>query len=226
VPHAAFFIGALQVLLIDLVLSGDNAVVIAMACRALPARQRMWGLVIGVTLAVALRIVFAGVLTQLLQLPYLKLVGGLALLYIAARLMAPDFAERNEIRAAGNLWGAIAVVIIADVVMSIDNILPIAAVARGNLALLAIGLAASIPLIIVGAALIARLLERFPIFIWAGAALLGWLAGDLIAGDPVVSRFTSATFGETVAHRLDIGAALAGLVFVLAFGAIVRRRAH
>ena len=222
-PHAAFFVGALQVLLIDLVLSGDNAVVIAMACRALPARQRMWGLIIGVTLAVALRVVFAAVVTQLLQLPYLKLLGGIALLYIAARMLAPDFTERNDIRAARNVWGAIGIILIADVVMSIDNILPIAAVARGNLALLAIGLGASIPLIVVGAALIAALLDRFPIFIWAGAGLLGWLAGEMIAGDPAISSLATAALSESVAPWLELAGAAIGLLLVLAVGAVVRR---
>ena len=221
--HASFWIGALQILAIDLLLSGDNAVVIALACRGLAPRQRFWGLLIGVTLAVALRIVFAGIVTQLLRLPYLKLAGGAALLYIAAKLIARSESDRNEVDAAASLWRAVWVIVVADTVMSIDNILPIAAVARGNLALLVIGLAASIPPIIIGAAFIMRLIDRFPILVWAGAALLGWIAGDLIATDPVVSGYVIAKFGETVAQRFATAAPGAGIVLVIAAGAIWRR---
>jgi YjbE family integral membrane protein len=221
--EASFWIGALQILLIDLLLSGDNAVVIALACRRLAPRQRLWGLLIGVTLAVVLRIVFAGVVTQLLRLPYLKLAGGIALLYIAAKLIAQSETDRNEIHAPSTLWRAVWVIVVADAVMSIDNILPIAAVARGNLALLVIGLAAAIPPIIIGAAFIMRIIDRFPILVWAGAALLGWIAGDLIATDPVVSAYASARFGETVAQSFATAAAGGGIVLVLAAGAVWRR---
>lgn len=221
--HTTFWIGALQILVIDLLLSGDNAVVIAMACRGLAPRQRFWGLLIGVSLAVMLRIIFAGVVTQLLQLPYLKLVGGLALLYIAAKLIAPQGPEKNEVQAAAQLWGAVRVIVVADTIMSIDNILPIAAVARGNLALLAIGLAGAIPLIIVGAALIMALLDRFPILVWAGAALLGWIAGELIATDPTVAGYLTAELGEKLVREIEIAAAAASVVLVIGVGGILRR---
>lgn len=222
--RTAFWIGVLQVLLIDLLLSGDNAVVIAMACRALPPRQRFWGTVIGVSLAVMLRIIFAGVLAQLMQLPYLKLVGGLALFYIAAKLLTLEKADEDEGEAAAHLWGAVRMIVVADVIMSIDNILPVAAVARGNVALLVIGLAGTIPLIIIGAALVTALLDRFPMLIWAGAALLGWIAGDLIATDPAVLRYLIADFGENFAQQTEMAAAVAGVALVIAAGLVLRRR--
>jgi len=221
--QATFWISALQILLIDLLLSGDNAVVIAMACRGLAPRQRFWGLVIGVSLAVVLRIIFAGAVTQLLLLPYLKLVGGIALLYIAVKLIAPQEPDKDEVRAATHLWAAVWVIVVADTVMSIDNILPIAALARGNLALLVIGLAAAIPLIIVGAAVIMALLDRFPILVWAGAALLGWVAGDVAATDPVVSGYVIAKLGENAAQTIELAAAGAGAALVIVAGGIWRR---
>ena len=149
-----------------------------MACRELPPPQRRWGLVIGAGVAVVLRIVLVGVLTWLMLLPYLKLVGGVALMFIAAKLLVPEDPDRDEIRAVAHLWRAVMIIAIADIVMSIDNMVAIAAIAQGNLLLLAIGLAVSIPLIVAGAALVLALLNRFPILIWAGTALLGWIAGE------------------------------------------------
>lgn len=222
--HATFWVGVLQVLLVDLLLSGDNAVVIAMACRGLPSRQRFWGIGIGVTLAVMLRIIFTGVAAQLLQLAYLKLVGGLALLYIAATLLVPASSEDHRVKPATQLWGAIRIVLVADTVMSLDNVLPIAAVARGNLALLVIGLAGTIPLIVIGAAFVIAVLDRFPILAWAGAGLLGWIAGDLIATDSAVSSFLITEFGAGVAQQIEAPAAVAGVVLVIAAGGFWRAR--
>lgn len=222
--HATFWSGVLQVLLIDLLLSGDNAVVIAMACRGLPSRQRYWGVGIGVTLAVMLRIIFTGVAAQLLQLPYLKLVGGLALLYIAVRLLAPEEADEHDVKAVTHLWGAIRIAVVADTIMSLDNVLPIAAVARGNLALLVIGLAGTIPLIIIGAAFVIAVLDRFPILVWAGAALLGWIVGELVATDSAISGFLAAQFGADVARQIETPAAVAGTLLVIAAGGIMRAR--
>jgi YjbE family integral membrane protein len=204
-------------------LSGDNAVVIAMACRGLAPRQRFWGLAIGVTLAVLLRIVFAAVLTQLLQLPYVQLIAGAALLYIGAKLLAPEEADKHNVRAASTLWGAVGIIVVADTILSLDNILPIAAVARGDIALLVIGLAAAIPLIVAGAALMMRLLDRFPVLVWAGAALLGWIAGDVMAADPVVQRYLIPAFGGTVAGHIEFAAAVAGAALVILLGAMQRR---
>jgi YjbE family integral membrane protein len=215
---AAFWIGVLQILLIDVLLSGDNAMVIALACRGLPPRQRKWGIIVGASLAVMLRIALTGVVSQLMQLPYLKLIGGLALLYIAVKLLVPEKAGKNEVAPAAHLWGAISIIVIADVVMSIDNILPIAAASRGNVALLVIGLAGSIPLLVIGAAMIISLLNRFPILIWAGSALLGWIAGEMIATDPVIAGYLTAGIGERFAHQAVLLAAGAGVLLTIAAG--------
>ncbi len=132
---AAFWLAVLQIIFINVLLSGDNAVVIAMACRSLPAEQRRWGVVIGAGVAVILRIVFVGVIAQLMLLPYLKLVGGAALLVIAAKLVVPDDPDKDEIQAAAHLWRAVMIIVVADIVMSLDNIIAIAAIAQGDLLL-------------------------------------------------------------------------------------------
>jgi len=164
---ASFWFAVLQLIFVDVLLSGDNAVVIALACRNLPAEQRRWGIVLGAGAAVVLRVIFIGVVARLILLPYLKLVGGVALLVIAAKLIVPEDRDRNEVEAAAHLWRAVLVIVIADIVMSLDNIIAIAAIAHGNLLLLVIGLALSIPLIMAGAAVITALIDRYPILIWA-----------------------------------------------------------
>jgi YjbE family integral membrane protein len=228
---ASFWFAVLQIIFINCLLSGDNAVVIAMACRGLPPQQRRWGLVLGAGVAVILRIAFTGVIAQLMQLPYLKLVGGMALLYIAAKLLRPERADRNDVEAVNHLWRAIGVVVVADVVMSLDNVIAIAATANGNFLLLAIGLAVSIPIILAGAALVMALLERWPILIWAGAALLGWVAGDVIATDPVVVGHVAIAFGDKFAHHVELAAAGTGAMLAIAAGGLwgrlyeTRRRA-
>ena len=181
--YAAFWFAVLRIVFVNFLLSGDNAVVIAMACRGLPPQQRRWGLIIGAGVAVILRIIFVGVIAWLMLLPYLKLVGGVALIFIAAKLFVPEDPDRDEIQAVAHLWRAVMIIAIADIVMSIDNMVAIAAIAQGNILLLAIGLAVSIPLIVAGAALVLALLSRFPVLIWAGTALLGWIAGELIVAD-------------------------------------------
>src|SRR5262249_37416253 len=153
---------------------------IAMACRGLPPRQRLWGMILGAGVAVVLRIVFTFVVASLMTLPYLKIVGGLALFYIAAKLLVPEDQDDGEGEAVEPLWRAVRIVAIADIIMSLDNVIAIAAAAAGNMALLVLGLAISIPLIVAGAALIMALLDRFPILVWAGAALLGWIVGEVI----------------------------------------------
>jgi YjbE family integral membrane protein len=187
--QTAFWVAVLKIIWINILLSGDNAVVIAMACLGLPPRQRLWGMIFGAGVAVLLRIVFTVVIAELMRLPYLKLVGGLALFYIAAKLLVPENEDESEVEATEHLWRAIRIVAIADIVMSLDNVIAIAAAAQGNYALIIIGLAISIPLIVVGAALIMALLERYPIFVWAGAALLGWIVGEVIVTDPAVEPF-------------------------------------
>jgi len=206
-------------------LSGDNAVVIALACRKLPPRQRVWGIVLGTVVAISLRVVFAGLVTTLMQMAYLKLVGGALLLWIAVKLLGPEENEKNgQIEQVDSLWRAIRIVAIADVVMSLDNVIAIAAVAEKfdapeSYALLMFGLAVSIPLIMAGAAIVMSLLEKFPIVVWAGAALLGWIAGEIIAKDPL---FT-ANLDPATAYTVWIIGATLGALFVVGAG-MVRRR--
>jgi YjbE family integral membrane protein len=223
IGRAAFWAAVLQIVFINILLSGDNAVVIAMACRGLPRRERIWGMVIGAGAAVILRLIFTGVVGRLMLLPYLKVAGGLALIYVAAKLLVPETADRNKVEAVAHLWRAVRIVVVADIVMSLDNVIAIAAVAQGNFVLLAIGLAASIPIILAGAALIMALLERFPILVWAGAALLGWIAGDLIATDPAVIGYLTATLGAKFAGQAEFAAAISGILLVISAGGLWRQ---
>ena len=225
VEQPGFWLAVLQIIWIDILLSGDNAVVIALACRKLPSRQRVWGIVLGTLVAISLRVVFAGLVTTLMKVAYLKLVGGVLLLWIAVKLLGPEEnGKSGEVEPVDNLWRAVRIIAIADVVMSLDNVIAIAAVAERfeaphNYALLMFGLAVSIPLIMAGAALVMALLERFPIIVWAGAALLGWIAGEIIAKDPL---FT-ANLDPATAHTAWIIGATLGALFVVGAG-LVRRR--
>jgi YjbE family integral membrane protein len=217
------WVAVAKIIWINILLSGDNAVVIAMACRGLPHRQRLWGMILGAGVAVLLRIVFTGVVASLMQLPYLKIAGGLALFYIAAKLLVPDDPDRDETEAVEHLWRAVRIVAVADIIMSLDNVIAIAAAAGGNMALLVLGLAISIPMIVAGAALIMALLDRFPILVWAGAALLGWIVGEVIATDPVSVRYLTNNYGAAVAHKVEYAAAAVGAVLVLVVGGLWRR---
>jgi YjbE family integral membrane protein len=182
----------LKIVWINILLSGDNAVVIALACRALPRRQRMWGIILGAGAAVALRVFFTVVLQYVLELPYLRLVGGVLLLYIAIKLLVQEEADEDSVTSSDNLWGAVKTVAIADIVMSLDNVLAIAAAAKGHPWLIAFGLLVSIPLIVAGATMIMALLHKFPILVWAGAGLLGWIAGELLTEDPISRPYFDA----------------------------------
>jgi YjbE family integral membrane protein len=167
-----------------------------------------------------LRVAFTGIVTQLMTMPYVKLVGGLLLFWIAVKLLGSEEQQQSgEIEAVDTLWQAIKIVAIADVVMSLDNVIAIAAAARGNYGLLMFGLAVSIPLIMAGAAMVIALLERFPAIVWAGAALLGWIAGEIIAGDPLFTR----QLDPGIVHSVQIAAATLGAVMVVLIG-MVRRR--
>jgi YjbE family integral membrane protein len=244
IQQPAFWLSVGKIIWIDILLSGDNALVIALACRGLPPQQRLWGVVLGAGAAVVLRVTFAGIVATLMELPYLKLAGGLALLVIAAKLLVPEKEDEEGIAAAGHLWAAVRVVVIADFVMSLDNVIAVAAAANGSVLLLAIGLAVSVPLIVVGAALIMLLLTRLPFLVWAGAALLGWIAGEVIATDPAVAPLLHQLFDNGIGASLDtmlmqfglaprfgiggtgteIFCALLGVLIVLIAGAIWRRR--
>jgi len=198
----AFWIAVGKIIWINVLLSGDNALVIAMACRGLHGRHRLWGMIIGAGIAVVLLIAFTGIVATLMALPYLKLAGGLALLVIAAKLLVPED-ENNEVAAGATLWQAIRIVVIADIIMSLDNVIAVAAAANGQLPLLILGLAISIPMIIAGAALIMMVLDRFPLLVWLGALLLGWIAGDVIETDPAVQPWLHHLLDGTISLHLD-----------------------
>ena len=212
----AFWLAVGKIIWINVLLSGDNALVIAMACRGLAPRQRLWRMAIGAGIAVVLLTAFTGIVAKLMVLPYLKLVGGLALLAIAAKLLVPE--DEGEAVAAGtSLWHAIRIVVIADIVMSLDNVIAVAAAANGQLSLLILGLAISIPMIIAGAALIMMVLDRFPILIWLGATLLGWIGGDVIATDPAIAPRLHKLLDGDVSLNIDTTSSLFGLVEHLRF---------
>jgi YjbE family integral membrane protein len=205
-----FWLAVGKIIWINVLLSGDNALVIAMACRGLPRRQRLWGMTIGSGIAVVLRVTFTGIVATLMELPYLKLVGGLALIVIAARLLLPDD-EDDDVTAGTSLWQAVRIVVIADIIMSLDNVIAVAAAANGQLPLLILGLAISIPMIVAGAALIMMVLDRLPILVWLGAILLGWIAGGVIATDPAVHPFLQRLVDSQMAVQVDAISAMFGV---------------
>ena len=182
----AFWIAVGQIILIDIVLSGDNAVVIALACRNLSPEQRKKGIFWGVAGAVSLRVVLTIFAALVMNLPWLKLVGGLLLVWIAVKLMLPEDEEGHDIEASANLWGAVKTIVVADFVMSLDNVIAVAGAAHGSLVLLLFGLAVSIPLIVWSSQVILRWMERWPWIVLLGAGLLGYVAGQMILTDPGV----------------------------------------
>lgn len=244
IQQTTFWVAVGKIIWINVLLSGDNALVIALACRGLEPRHRVWGMILGAGAAVFLRIVFTGIVATLMELPYLKLVGGLALIVIAAKLLVPEREDEEGVESASHLWAAVQIVVVADIVMSLDNVIAVAAAANGSVPLLILGLAISVPLIVAGAALIMALLTRLPILVWAGAALLGWIAGEVIATDPAVHPKLLALFAGPVGAKLDallaavrvaprfatggegaeIVCAVIGVIVVLAAGSIWRRR--
>jgi YjbE family integral membrane protein len=237
-----FWVALGKIIWINILLSGDNALVIALACRGLEPRHRLWGMVLGAAAAVFLRIVFTGIVARLMELPYLKLVGGLALIVIAAKLLVPESEDEEGVESASHLWAAVQIVVVADIVMSLDNVIAVAAAANGSLSLLILGLAISVPLIVGGAALIMAVLNRLPILVWGGAGLLGWIAGDVIATDPAIREKLQFLVAPGVRANLEalltrIGlapggggaaaelvCALLGVIVVLLAGSIWRKR--
>jgi YjbE family integral membrane protein len=194
---ADYALSILRIIGINIILSGDNAIVIALACRSLPARQRVIGIILGAGAAVVLRILFTIIIQQLLDVPWLKLVGGLVLLWIAVKLLLGEEASEDSVKSGASVWEAVRIVAIADIVMSLDNVLAIAAAAGGNTNLIIFGLIISIPLVVFGATLLTWLLDRLPILVWAGAALLGWVAGELLATEPILQPYV-AMVAETL----------------------------
>lgn len=211
----AFWLAALQIMGINILLSGDNAVVIALAVRALPRKERFWGMVLGAGAAAVLLIVFTGIVATLMKLPYLKVAGGLALFWVAIKLVSPQAHDsENTPEAVEDLWRAVRVVVVANIVMSLDNVIAVAAAAKGNYLLLGLGLAVSIPVVIAGSALFLAIIERFPIVVWGGGALLGWIAGGLLPEDPIIAEH----FSEATAETLDVVCGVAGAIIVVLVG--------
>ncbi len=178
----------LGIIVIDLSLAGDNALVIAMAVLTLPPRQRLFGLIGGTIGAVVLRIVLIAVITQILLIPLLQALGGLVLVWIAIKLVRQDASDTkgHKVREVATLWEAIGIIIVADLIMSLDNVLAVAATAHGDLTLVLFGIGLSIPIVICGSSLLARLMDRFRWIVWLGGGVLGWVAGDLAITDALV----------------------------------------
>jgi YjbE family integral membrane protein len=226
-PSPGFWVAAVQIVWVNLLLSGDNAVVIAVACRALPRRERFWAMAIGAGFASVLLIVLTSIASVLLELKYVQLAGGIALLWIASRLLAPTKHDsEGSPEAAQDLRRAVKIVVLADLVMSLDNVLAVAALAKSHSALLIVGLAVSIPIVIGGSAVILWALQRLPILVWGGAAILGWVAGSMLVTDPAVAPFRPP---HHTPDLVELGAGLLGVVLVLATGTLRReawRRRH
>jgi YjbE family integral membrane protein len=214
-----FWVAVLQIILIDIVLSGDNAVVIALACRNLPVKQRRLGILWGVAGAVGLRVVLTVFAVGLLGFPWLKLGGGVLLLWIGIQLLVPESEDSHDIKPADYLLGAIRTIIVADFVMSLDNVIGVAAAAKGNVYLLGFGLLVSIPLIVWSSQMMLKLMERYPVIVVFGAGLLGWVAGEMIVSDLAIRDWVLAQLPS--AHYL---APALGALLVVSVGKWIERR--
>ncbi len=219
----------LQIIMIDILLGGDNAVVIALACRNLPAKQRLQGIVWGTAGAIVLRVVLIAFAVTLLAVPYLKALGGLLLLWIGIKLLVPDPDAHDSVKPADKLWTAVKTIIVADLVMSIDNVIAIAGAAEGaaghhQLPLVIFGLLVSIPLIVWGSQLVLKALDRFPFIVLVGAALLGWIAGWLIVSDPGIGHLLRLP-GDAGEYTHYVGATV-GAALVVIVGLALKRRSE
>lgn len=210
-----------QIIVVDILLSGDNAVVIALACRNLSGKYRHAAVLGGTAGAVIIRLLFCFIISSLMNVPALKLVGGALLLWIGIKLMQPEHGEEGgDVKGAAGFWGAIRTIVLADIVMSFDNVIAIVAAAKGNIALIAFGLALSIPIIVFGSQLVLKVLTRYPILVAAGAGLLGWLGGEIITHDVLIAPSMDAL--QPWGGRL---ASLIGAAIVLGVGFTLKRRA-
>jgi YjbE family integral membrane protein len=217
---AAFWAALGSIIWVNIILSGDNAVVIALAARSLPPHQQKQAIFWGSAAAIVLRVVLTVIAVEMLKWPYLKIIGALLLLYIGVTLLLEDEDGEGDVgNASGGLIAAVRTILIADLVMSLDNVLAVAAAAKGNIPLLVIGLALSIPLIIFGSTLLLKVMERYPIIIIAGAALLGFLAGEMLLTDPALV----ARIGELPHWQINVGGAI-GAALVVAMGLSLQRR--
>jgi YjbE family integral membrane protein len=217
---AVFWIGLLKIIWINIILSGDNAVVIALAARSLPPHQQTKAVVLGSGAAVVLRIALTVVAARLLALPYLQIVGGLLLLWIGVQLLGDEDEGEGEAKEYGSLLAAIRTILIADLVMSLDNVIAVAAAAKGSMTLLILGLAISIPLVIFGSTLMIKLMERFPIIVVLGAGLIGWVGGETIISDTALTGMLAAD------PWLHYAGAAAGAAFVVGLGKLLQARAR
>ena len=219
---AHFWLAVGQIIMIDILLGGDNAVVIALACRQLPPEQRTKGIVWGTVGAIVLRVILIAFALTLLAIPFLKLVGGALLIWIGVKLLAPDEDEHSSIQSSDKLWGAVKTVIIADLVMSVDNVIAIAGAAEGaggdhKMPLVIFGLLVSIPIIVWGSQLVLKLMDRFPFIITAGGMLLGWIAGTMAHSDPAVANYLPQD------RSWHYGMGAAGALVVLGLGQLALR---
>ena len=220
---ASFWLAVGQIIMIDILLGGDNAVVIALACRNLPDKLRTRGIIYGTAGAIILRVILIAFALALLAIPYLKIVGAVLLLWIGVKLLQPEAEDDHNISSSDKLWAAVKTVIVADLVMSIDNVLAIAGAAQGahqdhQLALVVFGLLVSIPIIVAGSQLVLKLMARFPVVITLGAMLLGWIAGQMAYSDPAIKPYLpEADFWGYVV-------AAAGALLVLAIGKFMQSR--
>lgn len=226
--HADFWIAVGQIIMIDILLGGDNAVVIALACRSLPPQQRTKGILWGTAGAIVLRVILIFFALTLLGIPYLKLVGAALLIWIGVKLLLPEEGdEHGNIQSSDKLWAAVRTVIVADLVMSVDNVIAIAGAAESaggghKMPLVIFGLLVSIPIIVWGSQFVIKLMDRFPIVITLGGMLLGWIAGTMAVGDPALGGFIAQTNGEAPAV-MRYSAGIAGAVLVLVIGVALKR---
>ncbi|WP_373807467.1 TerC family protein [Delftia acidovorans] len=215
---ADFWIGLLKIVWINIILSGDNAVVIALAARSLPPAQQKKAVMFGSGAAVVLRIILTVVAAKLLELSFLQIVGGCLLLCIGLQLLTGEEEDEGESKGHGSMMVAIRTILIADLVMSLDNVIAVAATAQGNMVLLILGLAISIPLVVFGSTLMIKLMERFPVIITLGAALIGWVGGETIVNDRLLHDYA-------ISHPwLHYVAAAAGAVLVVGIGKLLQAR--
>jgi YjbE family integral membrane protein len=215
-----FWVGLMTIIWVNIILSGDNAVVIALAARSLPARQQKKAVFWGAGAAVVMRIILTIVAVELLKFPWLKLIGAVLLLWIAVKLLVPEEESGEGIESSSNLWAAIKTILIADLVMSLDNVIGVAAAAKGSIVLLVLGLLISIPLVIFGATMLMKLMERWPVIITLGAAILGWVAGEMAATDPVLAQWVN----DNAAYLHWVAPAI-GAAFVVILGKGLAARA-
>lgn len=218
--NAAFLMSVLSIIIIDLVLAGDNAVVIAMAVRNLPAEQRRKGIMLGAAAAVGLRVIATFFVSQLLNIEFVRLAGGLTILWIGTKLFIEGMPEDDIQKNATTMWQAVRLIVIADITLSIDNMLAVGGASHGNLFLLLFGLAVSVPFVVFTSNVLSMLMDRYPLIIAVGAAILGKVGADMVVTDPAITRFVHLT------RPVEYGVQAAGAVGVIVVGQLLMRRSQ